>query len=417
MIVSLISGGTGYLSGAMALASSIIDHDPGVDMLLLAERGAYTARQLKMCENAGWDIDEVDPVRSPDCKFRAARWPMTFTKLHVWGVDADKVIYLDADCLVVRPFYDDLIDRKVDNVGACWVKRGNKNRWNSGMMVLEPNTSLRDEMIHEITTFPPEQTDAAMSDQGYLNLKFRRWTQLPDKFNWRWWDRWPGDLRIAHIRPHPWRFEKTKQGTTYSAIHQQWKDSLHRSGVKKPSQLDEMTHRSDFGDLLNSLGLNSKGVEVGVAHGRNAEGILKKWKSGKIYLVDPYRRWPSSEYVDPVNRQNPKKLLRRCRARLSRHKGRYSQIFKDSQSAVKQFSDNSLDFVYIDANHHEPQISADLLAWWPKVKPGGIFGGHDFYMRDTAAYRCDVEAAVTRFASDIGRKIHVTNCMSWWIQK
>lgn len=40
--------------------------------------------------------------------------------------------------------------------------------------------------------------------------------------------------------------------------------------------------------------------------------------------------------------------------------------------------DNSLDFVFVDAGHKYGCVRSDLRAWWPKVKLGGWFGGHDY---------------------------------------
>lgn len=40
--------------------------------------------------------------------------------------------------------------------------------------------------------------------------------------------------------------------------------------------------------------------------------------------------------------------------------------------------DGPVDFVYIDAAHDYESVKADIAAWWPKVKPGGILAGHDY---------------------------------------
>ncbi len=41
--------------------------------------------------------------------------------------------------------------------------------------------------------------------------------------------------------------------------------------------------------------------------------------------------------------------------------------------------DESLDFVYIDADHRFDYVMEDLIAWGRKVRKGGIISGHDYY--------------------------------------
>lgn len=42
------------------------------------------------------------------------------------------------------------------------------------------------------------------------------------------------------------------------------------------------------------------------------------------------------------------------------------------------FEDNSLDVTYIDASHDYDSVQADIRAWLPKVKNGGVLAGHDY---------------------------------------
>ena len=50
----------------------------------------------------------------------------------------------------------------------------------------------------------------------------------------------------------------------------------------------------------------------------------------------------------------------------------------DSVRAAKCFGDESVDFVFIDADHSYEGVRADLFAWFPKIKRDGIIAGHDF---------------------------------------
>lgn len=62
---------------------------------------------------------------------------------------------------------------------------------------------------------------------------------------------------------------------------------------------------------------------------------------------------------------------------------KYFKALKSSSlQAAKQFEDESLDFVFIDASHEYEDVRDDIRAWFPKVKKGGIIAGHDYTNKD-----------------------------------
>jgi len=52
-----------------------------------------------------------------------------------------------------------------------------------------------------------------------------------------------------------------------------------------------------------------------------------------------------------------------------------------SVDAAKLFSRGYFDFVFLDGNHTFEAVDADIKAWLPLVKPGGILAGHDYNKR------------------------------------
>ena len=83
-----------------------------------------------------------------------------------------------------------------------------------------------------------------------------------------------------------------------------------------------------------------------------------------------------------------------------------------SYDAADDFADGSVAMVYVDADHHTGLVRRDIAAWWPKIRPGGRLGGHDY----TGEPSNGVTIAVDEFVKDAGvplGRIGVT----WWVEK
>ena len=49
----------------------------------------------------------------------------------------------------------------------------------------------------------------------------------------------------------------------------------------------------------------------------------------------------------------------------------------DSLNAARECRDKFYDAIFLDGDHRAPGVRADLEAWLPKLKPGGLMCGHD----------------------------------------
>jgi len=49
-----------------------------------------------------------------------------------------------------------------------------------------------------------------------------------------------------------------------------------------------------------------------------------------------------------------------------------------SVNAAEEYTDDSLNMVYLDASHETLDLYLDMKAWYPKLKEGGIFAGDDW---------------------------------------
>ena len=129
-------------------------------------------------------------------------------------------------------------------------------------------------------------------------------------------------------------------------------------------QLNTLIDRNDLPKLCIEDGI---GVELGVASGGYSNHILNNSKLKTLYSIDAWAdHHNSKEYVG-------------CIKKLSKHGNRSVVLRMFFDDAIKHFSDNFFDFIYIDAYAHLGQQDGKILNdWYPKLKSGGIFAGHDY---------------------------------------
>lgn len=164
---------------------------------------------------------------------------------------------------------------------------------------------------------------------------------------------------------------------------------------------------------------NLIGAEIGVMSGVNAEYLLQALPIKKLYLVDNYKPYwdGGTGNYDQIQMHTH---YGNAIAKMDSYFDRTQFIVLDSYWAAEKFPDNHFDFVYIDAGHTYDEVISDLNAWWPKVKKGGVFGGHDYGTINGA----EVKRAVDDF---LGKKdipfpqkeigMRVGEAMEWAIVK
>lgn len=117
-------------------------------------------------------------------------------------------------------------------------------------------------------------------------------------------------------------------------------------------------------------------VEVGSFKGDSTVIFAKYGKPREIYAVDPFLSG-IGDITDQCDMRDVKKdFLKNTK--------RYDNIYhieKMSADASKDFDDESIDFIYIDALHTYEACKSDLLLWLPKLKKGGVIAGHDYRRR------------------------------------
>lgn len=121
------------------------------------------------------------------------------------------------------------------------------------------------------------------------------------------------------------------------------------------------------------------GVEVGTFKGEFSKEIVRRF-TGTLFMVDVWNEL-GDEYIDASNHKNFEGgVYGECMNNIKGYEDRAIMIRANSKIASNFFEDNSLDFVYIDANHAYEFVKEDIELWYPKVKSGGYVMGHDYLL-------------------------------------
>lgn len=181
----------------------------------------------------------------------------------------------------------------------------------------------------------------------------------------------------------------------------------------KMSDYVEIKHRIELVDLLKRFGITGPSVELGVAEGLFSRDLLAAGVEF-LYMIDNWghipgirgdgnflQAWHDKNYADAQERVKDYKNV--------------SMLRMMTVEASREFPDNSFALVYHDADHSYKGVKADISAWWPKLRPGGIMAFHDYFSPEYG-----VRKAVEEFAADLPINFIMENRLAdagVWIRK
>ncbi|KAH6802397.1 plant glycogenin-like starch initiation protein 6 [Perilla frutescens var. frutescens] len=163
--------GDEFLLGVRVLGKSIRDTGSDKDMVALVSDGVSDYAK-KLLEADGWIVNTISLLENPN-QVRPTRFWGVYTKLKIFNMtNYKKVVYLDADTIVVK---------NIEDLFKCQKFCANlkhSERLNSGVMVVEPSEQVFKDMMTKINTM----YSYTGGDQGFLNSYF------PDFANARLFD-------------------------------------------------------------------------------------------------------------------------------------------------------------------------------------------------------------------------------------
>lgn len=147
-----------------------------------------------------------------------------------------------------------------------------------------------------------------------------------------------------------------------------------------PTHGDRYIRRGMRWDILSYLAKQNSWqrlVEVGTADGRTAGKVLRACPSLHVTMVDLWKPQPDNDGPEDWADWPHAKFEAAARKVAEGYPGRCDVLKMSSLEAAKLFPDQYLDAVFLDADHSEDAVAADIQAWAPKVRPSGWMIGHD----------------------------------------
>lgn len=139
--------------------------------------------------------------------------------------------------------------------------------------------------------------------------------------------------------------------------------------------------RDIYERVVRELPDGARVVEIGSWYGRSAAFLaVEIARSGKridFHCVDTWRGSVDSPWMaEHLNGATALPIFQ-DNMRRGGVADRIHVVSRSSVEAARDFADESLDFVMIDASHDFRSVRADVRAWYPKVKRGGLLAGDD----------------------------------------
>ena len=130
-----------------------------------------------------------------------------------------------------------------------------------------------------------------------------------------------------------------------------------------------------YSSFINICPVNGIIAEIGCWKGKSSAYLvveaINSAKNIKICCVDNWLGDSGSGY------DTTGKLYETFLENMKPVIGKFEPFPMSSVEASKLFNNNSIDIVFIDADHAYEHVKEDILAWLPKVKQKGIIAGHD----------------------------------------
>ncbi len=147
--------------------------------------------------------------------------------------------------------------------------------------------------------------------------------------------------------------------------------------------------------------------EIGVRIGQNFDNLIK-YEPKLAVAIDCWREDGTIGRNDIcANQEELEKQYEDFKVRMADKP--FVKICRGySFDVVKEFPDEYFDFIFIDADHTYEGCKKDLVDWWPKMKKGGVFCGHDYQHRKVRTRNGKIRFGVIEAVDEFVKNNNIT---------
>ena len=152
----------------------------------------------------------------------------------------------------------------------------------------------------------------------------------------------------------------------------EWPDIKNSRGEEIDGWFDFFVLYDEMVDKFD----NTVFAEIGTWKGRSAVYMAQKIKeSGKnitLYGIDIF-----GPFISEGKQEDSTSIYNEFIENIEPYDN-IIPVRGDSKIVHSCFPDKCFDFIFIDGGHDYETVIEDIKNWYPKLKDGGVFGGHDY---------------------------------------
>ena len=145
---------------------------------------------------------------------------------------------------------------------------------------------------------------------------------------------------------------------------------------KEQTWMRDATSTEGLLDLIKELGDNSDKtmIEIGSFVGESTVLFAQSFK--KVIAIDPFLA--DYDPADPTSYSFEFKNVYDTYLDRTSPYSNIQTLTMTSDAAAEILNEDMFDFIYLDGLHTYEGVKTDIINYLPKVKEGGVIGGHDY---------------------------------------